>query len=49
MKIYDSKGLLLLLGRKARGKRGTNMFNWRNIFEHYFKKILSMFYFMYLI
>ena len=41
--LDENLGILLLLGRRG-GKTGTNMRNWRDVFEYYFKKILSIFF-----
>jgi len=43
-KLGSLERVLLLLGRMGRGKTGSNVFNWRDVFEYYLKKILSIFY-----
>jgi len=43
-KFGSLKRALLFARKNGKGKTGTNMFNWRDVFEHYFKKILSIIY-----
>jgi len=45
MKIRESRESLFAGKNEGggRGKTGTNMFKWHDVFKHYFKKILSIY------